>query len=251
MKTDNPTLRLEHAWLKFEDSWLFQDLTMDFPKGGCTCLLGSSGVGKTSLLRLIGGLLPRVDPCTRCAFTDGTSLANGIAYLSQKNLLVPWKNVRENCLLGFRLRGKKVSADILEKLNMLLTQTGLQTVSDHLPQTLSGGMQQRVALIRTFLEHRPLVLLDEPFSALDVITRYQLQSLTALLLKDVTTILVTHDPLEALRLGHRIYVLQDFPVRIAAPIELCTPPPRDIHDEKLLHLQAELFDKLRGEETLT
>jgi putative hydroxymethylpyrimidine transport system ATP-binding protein len=105
-------------------------------------------------------------------------------------------------------------------------------------------MRQRVALARTLAEDRPVVLMDEPFSALDVITKFRLQALFAELLRGRTVLLVTHDPLEALRLGHRIYVMEGRPARIGKPLEPAGAPPRNLHDPELLALQADLLDLL-------
>jgi putative hydroxymethylpyrimidine transport system ATP-binding protein len=113
-----------------------------------------------------------------------------------------------------------------------------------MPATLSGGQRQRVALARTLMEDRPLVLMDEPFSALDAITRARLQVQAARLLAGRTVLLVTHDPLEALRLGHRIHVMAGHPARIEAPIQPDGAPPRDLHDPALLARQGDLLARL-------
>ncbi|MEE9209298.1 MAG: ATP-binding cassette domain-containing protein, partial [Kiloniellales bacterium] len=112
------------------------------------------------------------------------------------------------------------------------------------PAKLSGGQRQRVALARTLMEGRPVVLMDEPFSALDAITRYEIQALAAELLAARTVLLVTHDPLEALRLGHRVQVMSGVPARLDNPIEPAGAPPRDLEDAGLLALQAELLKRL-------
>ena len=127
------------------------------------------------------------------------------------------------------------------RASRLLAQVGLARQADQLPATLSGGQRQRAALARTLMENRPLVLMDEPFSALDAISRARIQALAARLLAGRTVLLVTHDPLEALRLGHRIHVMTGQPARIEGLIEPAGAPPRDLHDPSLLARQGELL----------
>ena len=126
----------------------------------------------------------------------------------------------------------------------MLVRVGLEGREGDRPARLSGGMRQRVALARTLMEDRPIVLMDEPFSALDAITRYQLQALAAELLAGRTVLLVTHDPLEALRLGHRVQVMAGAPARLGEALEPAGAPPRDVADPALLNLQADLLERL-------
>jgi putative hydroxymethylpyrimidine transport system ATP-binding protein len=175
------------------------------------------------------------------ACTDGRPVAGRLAWMSQRDDLLPWLSVLENVTLGARLRGECVDrAKALE----LLERVGLVPQRDQLPATLSGGQRQRAALARTLLEDRPVVLMDEPFSALDAITRARLQVLAATLLAGRTVLLVTHDPLEALRLGHRIHVMSGYPARIEGTIEPAGAPPRDLHDPALLARQGDLLAQL-------
>jgi putative hydroxymethylpyrimidine transport system ATP-binding protein len=149
--------------------------------------------------------------------------------------------VQDNVTLGARLRGEPADR---EQARQLIARTGLTRQTSQLPATLSGGQRQRAALARTLMEDRPVVLMDEPFSALDAITRARLQALAATLLSGRTVLLVTHDPLEALRLGHRIHVMAGQPVRIEPAIEPQGQPPRDLHDGALLALQGDLLARL-------
>jgi putative hydroxymethylpyrimidine transport system ATP-binding protein len=125
-----------------------------------------------------------------------------------------------------------------------LKDVGIDAQAKQLPATLSGGQRQRVALARTLMEDRPLVLMDEPFSALDAITRTRLQALAARLLLDRTVLLVTHDPLEALRLGHRINVMAGRPAAIEAALAPDGVPPRALDDRHLLARQGDLLAQL-------
>jgi putative hydroxymethylpyrimidine transport system ATP-binding protein len=231
------------ARLVYDDQILFDDLDFTLQAGRWTCLLGPSGVGKTSLLRLIAGLGP-VQPGSAVDCGDGLAVSGRAAYMAQADLLLPWLNVAGNVLLGHRLRASGNGQGQRERAEALLAQVGLGGHSRDLPATLSGGMRQRVALARTLMEDRPVVLMDEPFSALDAITKVRLQDLFAALLRGRTVLLVTHDPLEALRLGHSIHVMAGRPARLGEALEPGGSPPRDIHDPELLALQADLLDRL-------
>ena len=227
------------ARLAFDGDPLFDALDADFPGGATTCLLGPSGVGKTSLLRVIAGLEPGAHSAARGS--DGAALLGRTAYMAQSDLLLPWSSVLGNVLLGARLRREKPDRD---RALALLSAVGLAANAADRPATLSGGMRQRVALARTLMEDRPVVLMDEPFASLDALTRYRLQDLAAELLQDRTVILVTHDPLEALRVGHRVHVLAGHPVRLDKAIEVAGAPPRDPTDPHINALHRELLERL-------
>ncbi len=223
----------------FGDHVVLENLTLHLSRGAWTCLLGPSGVGKTSVLRLIAGL----EQGALLTTGDGEALDYRIAFMAQQDLLMPWLSVLDNVLLGYRLRGEE-KAEHHERARHVLEQVGLGDRSDSFPRHLSGGMRQRAALARTLLEDRPVVLMDEPFSSLDAITRHRLQELAAELLSDHTVLLVTHQPLEALRLGHEILVLGGDPATLRA----VTPPPgqvpRSASDPTLLARQGELLEQL-------
>jgi putative hydroxymethylpyrimidine transport system ATP-binding protein len=232
-------VEVQSASLRYAGAFLFRDLDFALPGGAWTCLLGPSGVGKSSLLRLIAGLAALEQGAVICS--DGRPLAGRLAWMGQQDDLLPWLSVLGNVTLGARLRGEPVDPD---KARDLLTLVGLERQADQLPATLSGGQRQRAALARTLMEDRPVVLMDEPFSALDAITRARLQALAATLLAGRTVLLVTHDPLEALRLGHRIHVMTGHPARIEGTIEPAGAPPRGLHDPALLARQGELLASL-------
>jgi putative hydroxymethylpyrimidine transport system ATP-binding protein len=170
--------------------------------------------------------------------------------MAQQDLLLPWASVLGNVLLGPRLRGEHRDPEIAGRARRLIEQVGLKDRNDDRPARLSGGMRQRVALARTLAEDRPIVLMDEPFSALYAITRFALQDLAARLLAERTVLLVTHDPLEALRLGHRIYVMAGSPARLETALDESDgpaglpAPPRDPANADLLARQADLLKRL-------
>jgi len=230
-----PSLSVRGARIAFGDRVVASDLALEFPAGRTTCLLGRSGVGKTSLLRWLAGLLP------------GTERAAPLAYMAQRDLLLPWLDILGNVLFGYRLRGDAAALRAAEpRARALLSEVGLGDRLGDRPEALSAGMRQRVALARTLCEDRPVVLMDEPFAHLDAVTRLELQDLAARLLQGRTVVLVTHDPLEALRLGHQVRVLAGMPFTVSSPLEPPGPVPRDTSDPVLLGLQGSLIGQLRS-----
>lgn len=168
--------------------------------------------------------------------------------MGQNDLLLPWLPLMDNVLLGARLR-RELSDPLRRKALQLIREAGLTGYEQALPSALSGGMRQRAALLRTLMEQRPVLLMDEPFSALDALTRVRLQNLAARLTQGSTVVLVTHDPLEALRLGHRIIVLAGSPVQAASIIDLEGTPPRDPGDPSATGQYAGLLALLMNGET--
>ncbi len=230
-----PSLSVRDARIAFGGYLVADRLSFEAPAGQTTCLLGRSGVGKTSLLRHLAGLLP------------GTTRAAPLAYMAQQDRLLPWLGVLDNVLLGYRLRGDEAARRAAEpRARALLTEVGLGGRLNALPRTLSGGMRQRAALARTLCEDRPVILMDEPFAQLDAVTRLDLQDLAVRLLAGRTAVLVTHDPLEALRVGHEVRILYGSPFTLGPAIVPPGPMPRDPADPALLALQARLIRDLRG-----
>ena len=200
----------------YDNKPLFQNFSLEFEAGRCTCLLGPSGCGKSTLIHLIAGQ-KSIDYKGQISFRDTIDGRKAVAWMSQKDLLLPWMTVINNITLGAKLR-REITRKVREQAEGLLIDAGMIEYKNHYPAVLSGGMRQRVALLRTLLEKRPVILLDEPFSALDALTRLKLQDLSARLTKGKTVLLVTHDPLEALRLGDRIVVLGGSPANVVADI---------------------------------
>jgi putative hydroxymethylpyrimidine transport system ATP-binding protein len=222
---------------------LFDGLDLELPAGRWTCLLGPSGVGKSTLLRLIAGIAGGTGSA-RVEAGDGGDLAGQIAYMAQQDLLLPWLGLVDNVTLGPRLRGEAIGPERAGRVREIIRRVRLEGREHDRPASLSGGMRQRAALARTLVEDRPVVLMDEPFSAVDAITRLELQALGAELLAGRTVLLVTHDPLEALRLGHRIHVMAGGPATLGPPIVPPGEPLRDPTDPALLALQRELLRQL-------
>ena len=200
MSADNPAklgLRLSGTF-SYNERPLFSDLMLELLPGSWTCLLGSSGIGKSTLLRLLAGLETGGSFSGSISASDKLPLDGRVAYMAQSDLLLPWLTVQQNVSLGATLRKEPLNN---EKIDYLIRKVGLEDYISNKPGELSGGMRQRCALARTLMENTPLVLLDEPFSALDPFTRRQMQALSYSTLKQRTVLLVTHDLAEALRLG--------------------------------------------------
>ena len=226
---------------RYDEQWVFRDVTLALPRGGTTAIVGESGCGKTTLLQLVNGVLRP---------TEGTVEVFGqpvpeagverfrrrIGYAVQGAGLFPHMTVRQNVTLLARLEGW--AADAIEtRFRELLDEMGLDdTLEDHYPLQLSGGQQQRVGLCRALMLRPVMLLLDEPFSAVDPITREALydQFLFAREHEDVDTLLVTHDMAEAARLADRLVILGPGGIRQAGTTEEVLAHPADDYVARLL-----------------
>lgn len=235
-----PCIRVSGGYW-FDDVALFDGVELEIVAGQWTCLLGASGVGKSTILRLILGLETGGEFVGEILAGDGLGLGGRVSYMAQSDLLLPWLNVVDNVVLGARLRGEKID---IERADVLIERIGLSGHRAKFPSELSGGMRQRVALGRTLMEERPIMLLDEPFSALDASTRADMQELAFEMLEGKTVLLVTHDPAEAARLGHRILVLSACEARVWDVPE--TAAIRDVNARDVVECQAGLLRHLRG-----
>ncbi|PLR79435.1 spermidine/putrescine ABC transporter ATP-binding protein [Bacillus sp. V3-13] len=206
------------------------DVSLEVKEGEFVTFLGPSGCGKTTLLSIIAGLI---------APTEGTVTLEGIevkesdskfGYMLQQDYLFPWKTIEENILLGLKL-SNSLSTENRQYAFQLLSQMGLKGVETHFPQQLSGGMRQRVALVRTLATDPKLLMLDEPFSALDYQTKLKLEDLVWHTLKSFrkTAVLVTHDIGEAIAMSDRVFLFSAAPGRLhrtfLIPDELKTISP--------------------------
>ena len=218
---------------------LFAPIALELSAARWTCLLGGSGVGKSTILRLIAGLETGARFTGEITASDGGDVSARIAYMAQDDLLLPWASVAQNITLGARLRGEPADQ---RRLADLLQRTGLSDHANKKPAQLSGGQRQRVALARTLMEDKPVILLDEPFSALDAQTRVQMQDLAVELLAGRTVLIVTHDPGEAARIGQSIAILTKHGLSYSPPPP--SPTPRPLGDPATLHCQAALTQTL-------
>jgi NitT/TauT family transport system ATP-binding protein len=199
---------------------IFAGLDFSVGSGEIVSIVGRSGAGKSTLFNLISGLLP--PQSGRIAIGPRADGSPGrIAYMLQKDLLLPWRSVLENAVLGIELFRKVTSHD-LERARQMLARYGLGAVADAYPHALSGGMRQRVALTRTLLVEPTLVLLDEPFSALDYETRLALED-DVMALREAngtSVVLVTHDIEEAIAMSDRVIILGGRPARIEQALDI-------------------------------
>ena len=235
MAKNNLSFSLEGS-LKNDQEVLFKNLKLNINLNKWTSIIGQSGSGKSTLLKIIAGMgLPKV--FNNSLISSNTNYS--FSWMAQNDLLLPWASVIENVTLGQKLRREKID---IKKAKNLLEQVGLINDTKKLPSMLSGGMKQRVALARTLMENKDIILMDEPFSALDSITRSVIQKLTWKLLKNKTVIMVTHDPLEALLLSNYLYFISN---KKLMPIKLPKSKPfRKVNNENLLYSHKYILNKL-------
>ena len=254
MSVNTVGVQLSNASLRYNDSKhaTLSGLSLSVNAGKWTVLLGRSGCGKTTVLRYLAGLLDdKVEWQGTLATSDELPLTDRIAYMAQQDLLLPWLSVIDNVCLSHRFQNfadkhqsqaPHKQAQTNQALE-LLTSVGLADYAAAMPEQLSGGMRQRVALARTLMQDKPVVLMDEPFSALDAVTRHKLQSLACELLRDKTVVLITHDPQEAVRLADNLYVLQGTPASAQSLSVPNTAIPR-VLDGECAQLQQAILEQL-------
>lgn len=242
-----PSVRLEHVSHTFGDLTVLEDVSLTFAAGSFTSVLGASGAGKSTLLDIIAGVL---SPSRGRVWLGDRALpgAGFAGYMLQHDCLLPWRTVLGNVLLAAQVRGRG-GARAREEALALLDAFGLADFAHAHPQALSGGMRQRVALARTVMVSRELLLLDEPLSALDALTRWRLQRWLSDTVSRLgaTTIMVTHDIREALLLSDRIVVVSARPARVLAVYDVPGPRPREpghLHTAPLRGLEHHLLGHL-------
>lgn len=197
------------------------DISLDVQEGEFVSFLGPSGCGKTTLLSIIAGLIEPTDGQIALEGKPVKEAADKTGYMLQQDYLFPWKTIEENIFLGLKISGTLNEARKQEVLS-LLGQMGLENVESLYPKQLSGGMRQRVALVRTLATEPKLLMLDEPFSALDYQTKLKLEDLVANTFKafEKTAILVTHDIGEAIAMSDRIFLFSPRPGRLHKTFEI-------------------------------
>ncbi len=229
-----------------------RETTIDFRRGGLLALIGPSGCGKTTLLNVIGGLLtPTQGSVDVCGKTVNGPMPREIAYVFQESALFPWNTIKENIHLGLLFQGvpKNQRED---RARQSLETVGLGEFANHYPGQLSGGMRQRAALARALSLDTPVLLMDEPFGALDEQTRMVLgEDLSVLLSRTQKTIIfVTHSLGEAVFLADQVAVFSARPGRIKEVIAVDEPHPRRsgfVKAEKFTRLRNQLYDLLHDE----
>ncbi|MFJ1299123.1 ABC transporter ATP-binding protein [Pseudomonadota bacterium AL_CKDN230030165-1A_HGKHYDSX7] len=235
-----PKLEIRHLSKQFHTDKgtvnVLDDISLNAAAGEFVSIIGPSGCGKSTLFNILTGLL---EHDSGSILLDGQAMPNlrgRVGYMLQRDLLMPWRTVLDNVLVGLELRGTP-RAESVELAREYLHTFGLLPFQDSYPKALSGGMRQRAALARTLLPDPDILLLDEPFSALDYQTRLFLEGMLAdtVSQKGKTVILVTHDIDEAIALSERIFVLSARPGRLKSEhrIELDTRSPLEArHDSR-------------------
>jgi len=235
-------IRVEHVGKRFGAGPLvLDDVNVSIEAGEFVCLLGASGCGKSTLLNLIAGL---DRPTTGRIEVP----AEGAAVMFQESALMPWLTARQNVELALRLRGVAKSARGGEALELLDT-VNLADAAAKRPHELSGGMRQRVALARALAQDRPVLLMDEPFAALDAITRDLLHEELERVWRRTgrTIVFVTHNVREAARLGERVVLLSSRPGHVAGEWRIDTSAARRIESPEVAALSIEITEQLRKE----
>ncbi|UVH54830.1 ABC transporter ATP-binding protein [Variovorax paradoxus] len=233
--TAPPMLELVNVWKRFGEAQTqtvaVSGVNLRIAKSEFVTLVGPSGCGKSTLFNMIAGLLPPDD--------DGSLLFGGapqrdgqllgkVSFMPQRDLLFPWRTVLDNAILALEVEGVP-RKEARERARAMLPEFGLAGFANHYPHQLSGGMRQRVALMRTFLFERDLMLLDEPFGALDALTRTRMQHwLLELWARHRRTVLfITHDIDEAILLGDKVLVMTARPGTVKSETVIDLPRPRD------------------------
>lgn len=216
-----PRLELRHVRKSFGDLAVLADISLSVRPGEFVSILGPSGAGKSTVLQLLTGAL---EGDGGDILVDGAPLApaaHRFAFMPQRDALMPWRRIIDNTALGLEVAGLSRKA-AQARVEPLFAEFGLSGFERHYPAQLSGGMRQRAALLRTVVQERSMLLLDEPFGALDALTRTQMQHWLAGMWARHrwTVLLITHDVREAVLLSDRIYVLSTRPARIVRQFDV-------------------------------
>jgi ABC-type nitrate/sulfonate/bicarbonate transport system ATPase subunit len=232
-----PAVRLDAVSQRFGTLEVLADVTLRVAPGEVVAVVGPSGCGKSTLLDLVCGLR---------APSAGTVTASPAVLMPQGDSLLPWLTALDNAALPLRVAGASRD-DARSRARPLLAEFGLEQFERARPHELSGGMRQRIAFLRTLLAGRPVLCLDEPFAALDAITRGEMQSWLAGALhrEPRTVLLVTHDVEEALVLADRVLVLSPRPGRVVAELPVDLPRPRRRTDPALTALRERALEELQ------
>jgi len=226
---------------RFGDLVVLDRLRFSIGANEFLCLLGRSGCGKTTVANLMAGLLP----CSEGSVTiDGAPVdarRHELAFVFQEPSLWPWRTVRSNIRIGLEIK-RVPSQEIDRRVREMIELVGLEGFEDYYPYQISGGMKQRVAIARAFAVDADLILMDEPFAALDAQTRTSMQAevLRIWEKRKTTVVFVTHNLEEAVYLAERIILLTEKPTRIKASLEVDLPRPRDFADPRFVALRKRL-----------
>ena len=217
-------LETKNITMAFGEETIIRDISISVDQGELVSLLGVSGSGKTTLFNCISGIYTPVEGSVILDGEDITGTTGHISYMLQKDLLLPYKTIEDNVALPLLIRGATLK-DAREQASARFEEFGLEGTQKKYPKQLSGGMRQRAALLRTYLFSDNVALLDEPFSALDTITKGKIHKwyLDVMEKINLTTVFITHDINEAILLSDRIYIMAGKPGEIQSEIRIKTP----------------------------
>lgn len=227
----DPLLSISDVSKNFGDLQVLDGLSLDVAPQTFVSVLGPSGAGKSTLFKILTGADRAVSGTINFGGVPLTFPNTHFAFMPQRDALMPWRRLIDNVTLGLEVQGMK-RRDARKQVEPLFETFGLKGFEQHYPQALSGGMRQRAALMRTVVQQRDMLLLDEPFGALDALTRTSMQRfLEARWEKERwTALLITHDVREAVFLSDRIYVLSPRPAKVLRAFDVPLPRPRSLAD---------------------
>ncbi len=247
---ENTLLELRGVTKRFGEATALAETSLSIHEGSFVAIVGPSGCGKSTLFNVIAGLLAPDGGEVRLQGEPVTGATGHVGYMLQKDLLVPWRTVEDNITMAARLTRRVNNVDRAEA-RRVATEYGLGDFLRHYPRALSGGMRQRVAFMRTLVTHQPLLLLDEPFGALDAQTRLDMQQWLLQVWRDTgrTVLFITHDVDESLFLSDRVLVMSPRPGRVVADITNPLARPRDMEtltDPAFIELKSRIMHLLHG-----
>ena len=238
-------LKAENITVTYENEPVIENISLHLEKGEIVSLIGASGCGKTTFFNAVAGLIKADEGRILLNGEDITGKTGKVSYMLQKDLLLPHYTIIDNVSLPLVMKGEKKKI-AREKAKKYFELFGLSGCEEKYPSELSGGMRQRAAFMRTYLTGNDVVLLDEPFSALDTITKSAMHSWYLDIMQEIglSTIFVTHDIDEAILLSDRVYILSGVPGRITEEIKIDLPKPRSsdkVTDEEFVRYKKRIL----------